>query len=217
MTAIRSMNLTHWPLVVTVLHFLAVSIGDGTFHEEVGWCLCFDGVSSVCHYIDVIKTTMASQITSLTVVYSTVYSDADQRKHQSIPSLAFVWGIHRDRRIPRTKGKLRGKCLHLMTSSCGHRGFSCHGTGVIYICGKKKKKKREFLGTDFKGQNFIDMLYQTGSGLMRLYSWSKGVKGNSVWVITTRVFLHSHDFGQCVVSSPVNMTVQERYRFHNGY
>ena len=37
-------------------------------------------------------TTMASQITSLTVVYSTVYSDADQRKHQSSASLAFVWG-----------------------------------------------------------------------------------------------------------------------------
>ena len=37
----------------------------------------------------------ASQITSLTIVYSTVYSDADQRKHQSSASLAFVRGIHR--------------------------------------------------------------------------------------------------------------------------
>ena len=37
---------------------------------------------------------IASQITSLTVVYSTVYSDADKRKHQSSASLAFVWGIH---------------------------------------------------------------------------------------------------------------------------
>ena len=40
--------------------------------------------------------TIASQITSLTIVYSTVYSDADQRKHQSSASLAFVWGIHRE-------------------------------------------------------------------------------------------------------------------------
>ena len=70
------------------------------------------------NYIDVIMTTMASQITGLTVVYSTVYSDADQRKHQSSVSLAFVWGIHRHRWIPRTKGQLRGKCFHLMTSSC---------------------------------------------------------------------------------------------------
>ena len=38
---------------------------------------------------------IASQITSLTIVYSNVYSDADQRKHQSSASLAFVWGIHR--------------------------------------------------------------------------------------------------------------------------
>ena len=73
--------------------------------------------SNAGHYHDVIMTTTASQITSLTVVYSTVYSDADQRKHQSSASLAFVWGIHRDRRIPRTKGQLRGKCCHLMTSS----------------------------------------------------------------------------------------------------
>ena len=47
------------------------------------------------HYNDVIMTTMASQITSLTVVYLTVYSDADQRKHQSSASLTFVRGIHR--------------------------------------------------------------------------------------------------------------------------
>ena len=39
--------------------------------------------------------TIASQITSLTIVYSTVYSGADQSKHQSSASLAFVWGIHR--------------------------------------------------------------------------------------------------------------------------
>ena len=38
---------------------------------------------------------IASQITSLTIVYSTVYSDANQRKHQSSASLAFVRGIHR--------------------------------------------------------------------------------------------------------------------------
>ena len=47
------------------------------------------------HYCDVIMTTMVSQITSLTIVYSIVYSDADQRKHQSSASLAFVRGIHR--------------------------------------------------------------------------------------------------------------------------
>ena len=82
-------------------------------------------------------TTMASQITSLTVVYSTVYSDTDQRKHQSSALLAFVWGIHRDRWIPRTNGQLRGKCFHLMTSSCnagsdsaGPRNETADGFGI---------------------------------------------------------------------------------------
>ena len=47
------------------------------------------------HYNDVIMSVMASQITNLVIVHSTVYSGADQRKHQSSASLAFVWEIHR--------------------------------------------------------------------------------------------------------------------------
>ena len=47
------------------------------------------------HYDDVIMSAIASQITSLTIVYSTVYPGADLSKHQSSASLAFVWGIHR--------------------------------------------------------------------------------------------------------------------------
>ena len=38
---------------------------------------------------------IASQIASLTIVYSTVYSGADQRKHESSVLLAFVLEIHR--------------------------------------------------------------------------------------------------------------------------
>ena len=47
------------------------------------------------HYNDVIMGVIASQITSLTIVYSIVYTDANQRKHQSSASLAFVRGIQR--------------------------------------------------------------------------------------------------------------------------
>ena len=47
------------------------------------------------HYCDVIMGAAASQITSHTIVYSTVYSDADQRKHQNFASLPLVRGIHR--------------------------------------------------------------------------------------------------------------------------
>ena len=42
------------------------------------------------HYNDVIMGAIATEITSLTIIYSTVYSDADQRKHQSSASLAFM-------------------------------------------------------------------------------------------------------------------------------
>ena len=58
---------------------------------------CTPPVCPTCtvYYNDVIMGAIASQITSLTIVYSTVYSDVDQRKHQSSASLAFVRGIHR--------------------------------------------------------------------------------------------------------------------------
>ena len=47
------------------------------------------------NYNDAIMSTMASQITSLTIVYWTVYSGSVQRKLQSSASLGLVWGIHR--------------------------------------------------------------------------------------------------------------------------
>ena len=59
-------------------------------------------LSVLCHsinwlwrYSDVMMGAMASQITSVSIVYSTVCSSADRRKHQSSASLAFVRGIHR--------------------------------------------------------------------------------------------------------------------------
>ena len=63
--------------------FLAEYIQSAPF---VLWCI---------HYDEVTMGAIASQITSLTIVYSTVYSGVDQSKHQSSASLAFVWGIHR--------------------------------------------------------------------------------------------------------------------------
>ena len=66
------------------------------------WLICcrtvlvmFDLQPVPWHYNDVIMGVIAFQITSLAIAYSTVYSDTDQRKHQSSASLAFVRGIHR--------------------------------------------------------------------------------------------------------------------------
>ena len=47
------------------------------------------------HYSDVKMSAMASQLTSLTIVYSNIYTGAVQRKQQSSASLAFVRAIRR--------------------------------------------------------------------------------------------------------------------------
>ena len=66
---------------------------DGIFTSQL--CRKRLGTSECIHYNDAIMGAMASQITSPTIVYSTVYSGGDQRKHQSSASLALVRGIHR--------------------------------------------------------------------------------------------------------------------------
>ena len=65
--------------------------GDAYMYQWTG--------QSIIHYSVAIIGAMASEITSLTIVYSTIYSDTVQRKYQSSMSLAFVRGI------PRTKGQ----------------------------------------------------------------------------------------------------------------
>ena len=69
---------------------LSVTITVKLFALSVSRCID-------CNVIVIAMTmgAISSQITSLTVVYSTVYSDADQRKYQSSAPLAFVRGIHR--------------------------------------------------------------------------------------------------------------------------
>ena len=73
------------------------------FVQVINWACHLTGIAGatlLCpamkwHYNDVIMVAMASQTTSLTIVYWTVYSGADQIKHQSSVSLAFVRWIHR--------------------------------------------------------------------------------------------------------------------------
>ena len=70
---------------------------------------------------------MASQITSVSNVCSTVYSGAYQRKRQSSASLAFVRGIHRSGEIPAQ----RISNADLMTSS--NKTFSMHSRWSLYL------------------------------------------------------------------------------------
>ena len=64
------------------------AVSQTTFRNAFSWM-------KIYHYTDVTMSAMASQITSLTMIYSTVYSGAGQKEHQSSASLAFVQGIHR--------------------------------------------------------------------------------------------------------------------------
>ena len=113
--------LRYFQIRLNMTYFIKLVYKWNPVKAYTTYCIVF---FLLLHYDDVIMSAITSQITSLTIVYSIVYSDADQRKHQSYASLAFVWGIHRDRWIihrdrwiPRTNGQLRGKCFHLMTSS----------------------------------------------------------------------------------------------------
>ena len=73
-------------------------------------CRCDDPQLTVAPKI--VTMTMASQITGILIVCSTIWYVEDQRKHQSSPSLAFVRGIHQWPVV-----QWQGKCFHLMTSS----------------------------------------------------------------------------------------------------
>ena len=75
-------------------------------------------------------STMASQVTSVSIVYSTVCIGADHRKHQSSASLALMRGIHKWSVNSPHKGQLPGKCFHLMTSSCVS---APEGLNLVYL------------------------------------------------------------------------------------
>ena len=109
---------THMELILSPIqsniHLILHTISQ--FHTSVSWYIrgpqrdkqtkpthCLHAVNPHNH-LDVIMSTMASQITSLTSVYSTIYLGADHREHQSSASLAFLREIHQWPVNSRTKG-----------------------------------------------------------------------------------------------------------------
>ena len=79
----------HW--ITSHLHYIPWNM-----HIVLLYLVLSYSMDILLHYNDVIMGTIESQITSLTIVYSIVYSDADEREQQSSASLAFVRGIHRE-------------------------------------------------------------------------------------------------------------------------
>ena len=77
------------------------------------------------NYRDAIMGMMASQISSLVIVNSTVYSGTDQRKYQSSASLAFVRGIHQWPVTSPRKWPVTQKMILSLNPKC------CPGTYLI--------------------------------------------------------------------------------------
>ena len=95
---ISKSTLTSIGAIPVVAHYCIFTVIDLEFDLiEDNLKVMSYGVSviTLTYYNDVIMGAISSQITSPTIVYSIVYPDADQRKHQSWVSLAFVRGIHR--------------------------------------------------------------------------------------------------------------------------
>ena len=91
------------------------------YNLNIAWIILGDilvaAIKPNCvHYNDAIMSVMVSQITSLTIVYSTVKTQIKEniKAPRHWPLCGEFTG---DRWIPRTKGQWRGKCFHLMMSS----------------------------------------------------------------------------------------------------
>ena len=85
------------------------------------------------HYSEVIKSAMVSQITGVSIVYSTICSGADQRKHHRSASLAFVRGIHRWPLDSPHKGPVTQKMLPFEDVIMQLAEMSHDSNGVLHI------------------------------------------------------------------------------------
>ena len=135
-------SLVYWPIYV-VTRSRNYDIICGVLKELEPTSI--DNLSSVPdkkHYSDVIMSMLASQITGVSIVCSTVCAGADQRKQQSSASLGFVMGIHQwlvgsPHRGPVMRTMISFddiiiNTLYLTLTCIPHFGiFSCHIAGVI--------------------------------------------------------------------------------------
>ena len=129
---------------------------------SLGWPQCLKN-----HYSNVIMSVMASQITSLTIIFSTVYSGADQRKHQSSASLAFVRGIHRWPVNSPHKGQWHRKCFHLIMQC--HHDYTYGSSFAAFCCGYTPVNFAHTLQGYFTGTGSITFApYQCSN---RHWSW----------------------------------------------
>ena len=91
-----------WDSICTILDDISTCFS----HSIIVWSIKYVyAIFYLDHYSDVILSTMASQITSLTIVCSTVYSGVDQRNIKAPCHWPLCGEFTADRWIPRTKGQ----------------------------------------------------------------------------------------------------------------
>ena len=82
-------------IVPVIATKVACPIKEQSKLEQITKFPCIMMKKIILIYIDVMMSAVASQITGISMVCSTVCSGTNQRKHQSSASLAFVRGIYR--------------------------------------------------------------------------------------------------------------------------
>ena len=129
-------------------------------------------------YNEVIMTAIASQITSLTIVYSTVDSDAEQREHQSSVSLAFVWGIHRGPVNSPHKWPVTRKMFpfdDVIMISHGKVLYPRHFSVGITICHKHNTKETVLFGASMP---LLNVCVKTVYNVTAKMLWPRSLGGN---------------------------------------
>ena len=140
--------------------------------------LCMDGT---WHYNDVMMAAIASQITGLTIVYSSVCSGKDKRKHQRSASLAFVRGIPRWPVNFPHKWPVTRKMFYWMTSSRrNHRARAILCLTNINLSSSKQLSRQAMTFSPHKNVK-TDVLFLSFFSVPRIGMWMCLVHEHAYW------------------------------------
>ena len=112
----KPLHAPWWPTLHKHIYIIRTQCVNSLAPQRFGCNIKLIVFTFISHYNDVIMSTMASQITSISIVCSTVGLDADENIKVS-RHWPLCGEFTSDRWIPHTKGQWCRKCFHLMTSS----------------------------------------------------------------------------------------------------
>ena len=172
------------------------------------WCPCDD------RFIDVIMGTMASQ--RPTIVYSTVYSGANQRKHQSSASLVFVRRIIRWPVNSRHRGPVTGKMLPLddvimYQESLGNTGNTDRYWARSIVSNKQYCRKYKYLS----GTIWLSGISISRLKIIPLMSWMIHIHIHAFRHTGPRRYMWTYIFRN-LFQLPNNIDTLDKYGFVVG-